>query len=242
MRFLACAILLAFLAIGIQAPRALGQTSLFGWWPYGHQEKETFVQTPSMLEQRPAMSANAGAQPPATSTTQPMAAPNDAAASGASGVGRSAASASRLSQPPAAAGGAITDSPYLQSPFADWTWPRLRLPQIHLPKPRWPSLPGATEYEQARNTWVEKHPEPQQPSPWQAVTDGASRVGASTKAAWQRTVDVFTPGEKSQPASRVAQRDAPPSIWNRMFSGGAEPPPEGPRTVTEWMGQERLKP
>jgi hypothetical protein len=133
----------------------------------------------------------------------------------------------------------------IDSPLAKVSWPRLHLPEM--PKPRMPQLwPQKSEVEAARNAWVEHDPQAAQPSALQAVTDGAKRVGASSRAAWDKTVDALTPGESSDhTSSRIARRDerrpqaARPPWWKRMF--GAEEP-QGPQTITEWMAQERLDP
>ena len=97
-----------------------------------------------------------------------------------------------------------------------------------------------------RNGWAKKDPaeQPTDPaaSPWQAMTAGARRVGDSTSAAWQKTVDAVTPGESTPAATSapVAQQKPAKSWWN--WWGSAETEPEGPRTVTEWMAQDRLDP
>jgi hypothetical protein len=128
-------------------------------------------------------------------------------------------------------------APFFPSPFAHFRWP-----EFTMPKPQLPRTPGQAEADKARNAWVENSPDPARPSPWQAVTQGANRVGQSTKAAWRKTVDVLTPGEPTTaPPPRVAERNAQPSFWRRMFPGGDQQPTEGPRTVNEWMGQERLQ-
>jgi hypothetical protein len=128
----------------------------------------------------------------------------------------------------------------IDSPRAKVSWPRLQLPEI--PKPQLPRLwPEKSEVEAARNAWVEQNPEATQPSALQALSDGARRVGDSSRAAWDKTVDALTPGQpSSQTSSRVVRREAGPPWWKRMF--GAEEPPQGPQTVTEWMAQERLDP
>jgi hypothetical protein len=132
------------------------------------------------------------------------------------------------------------------SPFSGMAWPEFRLPQLpkpefSLPRPTLPRLPGKTEAEQARNTWLEQNADPAEPSPWQAVTNGARRVRQSSRNAWRKTVDLLTPGDDSPPidGANVARREAEPSIWERM--SGKKKEPEGPRTVTELLGQERLK-
>jgi hypothetical protein len=74
------------------------------------------------------------------------------------------------------------------------------------------------------------------------MKDGAVRVRHSTKNAWDRTVDVLTPGssETSTSArSSIAQRQVRPPFWKRMLG---EEEKKGPETVPEWMAQERLNP
>jgi hypothetical protein len=128
----------------------------------------------------------------------------------------------------------------ISSPFAKVSWPRLQMPKLHMP----PSpFPAKSELDAAKNSWVEKSPDPAKPSPLEAVKDGARRVGQSTRDAWGKTVDVFTPGESRNTrdrSSRVARRE--PSAWKRMFGVGDQRKVEGPQTVTEWMAQDRIDP
>jgi hypothetical protein len=93
----------------------------------------------------------------------------------------------------------------------------------------------------ARNAWVGKGVEPERPSPLQAARNGARRVADSTRSAWHKTVDILTPGEPVPDSSSFALSDPKPPLWRRMF-GAKEPEPQGPRTVTEWMAQDRLDP
>jgi hypothetical protein len=126
-----------------------------------------------------------------------------------------------------------------QSPFANWKWPEFQMPEVTLPRPQFPRpqwLFGKQEVEAARNTWMQTNPEPEQPSPLQTVTDGARRLRESTRTAWRKTVDIFSPGEDT---TRVAQREPQPSFWSRLF---APAPPKTPATVAEWMAQDRPKP
>jgi hypothetical protein len=138
-----------------------------------------------------------------------------------------------LPQSPPLSADAAEQSPFFPSPFANFHWPEF---------PTLPLRPGKAEAEEARNAWIERNPDPARPSPWQAVTSGAHRVRDSTKAAWRKTVDVLTPGEPPTTPPRLAERNHEPSFWSRMFPGETQKAPEGPRTVNEWMGQERLKP
>jgi hypothetical protein len=132
-----------------------------------------------------------------------------------------------------------------ESPTSKVSWPRIHMPEFSLPKPRLPRpqlWPQESEVSEARNAWVKENPNPNKPSPLQAVKQGAQRVGDSTRNAWHKTVDVLTPGDSPERrSSRIARRDIKPPFWKRMFGAGKSQP-EGPRTVTEWMAQERLDP
>jgi len=129
----------------------------------------------------------------------------------------------------------------INSPLAKVSWPRLQLPDVPKPKmPRMQFWPEKSEVDAARNAWVVENPDTMPPSPLQALSDGARRVGDSTRSAWGKTVDVLTPGEPPSDSSRVARREPRSPWWKRMF--GAEEQPQGPQTVTEWMAQERLDP
>jgi hypothetical protein len=131
----------------------------------------------------------------------------------------------------------------IDSPLAKVSWPRLQLPDM--PQPQLPKAqlwPQKSEVEADRNAWAEDDVTPTQPSPWQAMTNGARRVGDRTRAAWDKTIDVLTPGSDSgSPSSRVARREDRQPWWKRMFAV-EDREPQGPQTVTEWMAQERLDP
>jgi hypothetical protein len=128
----------------------------------------------------------------------------------------------------------------IESPLAKISWPRVHLPE--LPRPQMPQLwPKKSEVDDARNAWVDKTPNPNRLSPLQAVTDGARRVGDSTRAAWDKTVDTFTPGPTRSSSSRIARSDVRPPFWKRMFSAD-KTQKERPQTMPQWMAQERLDP
>ncbi|MCI0331781.1 MAG: hypothetical protein L0228_00980 [Planctomycetes bacterium] len=131
----------------------------------------------------------------------------------------------------------------INSPLAKVSWPRVHMPELpkfQMPPSPWPKK---SEIDAARNSWVERSPDPLKPSPLQAVTDGARRVGQSTRRAWDKTVDAITPGDRSQPnSSRIARREDRPSIWKRMFGADDPRQVEGPQTITEWMAQDRIDP
>lgn len=133
----------------------------------------------------------------------------------------------------------------INSPFTKVSWPRIHMPEM--PKPTLPTSPWAKKEPEAdptRNRWVETPPEAVKPSPMQSVSNGARRVGESTKAAWHKTVDALTPGEPSDssaPSSRVARRERG-SAWSRMFSSDTPTKKEGSQTIPEFMAQDRLDP
>jgi hypothetical protein len=127
-----------------------------------------------------------------------------------------------------------------QSPLMRISWPRIHMPAMpRLPRPQlWPRK---TEVDEARNAWMQSSPDPARPSPLQAVRQGAQRVRESTRSAWRKTVDVLTPGDaSSSDSSRIARRETQP-FWKRMLTV-EEPEPPGPRTIPEWLAQERLEP
>jgi hypothetical protein len=130
-----------------------------------------------------------------------------------------------------------------ESPTSKVSWPRLHMPEFALPKPRLPRpqfWPREEQVSDARNAWVQDNVDPARPSPVQAVKQGVQRVGDSTRRAWHKTVDVFTPGDPSgATSSRIARQEVKPPFWQRMW--GSEEP-DGPRTIPEWMAQERLDP
>lgn len=241
MRYLARAILCVLFAIGCHANLALGQDSFFDRWPFKAKEQEPFVRTPSMYEFNAASAASEGTVPPAATQSAPAAYPTTgAAAPGQPTTNRQAPLPTQPTQSPTANAESADRPPALASPFVAFHWPSIHMPEFSVPKPKLPRWPGRADAEQARNAWVEKSPDPARPSPWQAVTNGASRVSQSTKSAWRKTVDVLTPGEPAAAPPRVAQQNAEPSLWRRMFPRD-DPPPAGPGTVNEWMGQERIK-
>jgi hypothetical protein len=132
----------------------------------------------------------------------------------------------------------------IQSPLANVTWPRIHMPEVSLPKPRLPRpqlWPQKAEVDDARNAWVAKSLDPERTSPLQAARQGARRVADSTRSAWHKTVDVLTPGEPVAASASFDQAAPRPPLWKRMFAT-EEPQQQGPRTVTEWMAQDRLDP
>ncbi len=131
-----------------------------------------------------------------------------------------------------------------ESPLGKVRRPKIHLPEMSLPKPRLPQAPWSSNNQaapDARNVWAQPAPQTARRSPLQTVKQGAQRVGSGTRAAWHKTVDVMTPGDSNAPTPQVATGPAKPSMWQRMF-GQDKPPEQGPRTVTEWMAQDRLDP
>jgi hypothetical protein len=131
-----------------------------------------------------------------------------------------------------------TDPPqYLDEPMNDSTggWPNVHLPEIKW-RPLW-SRPG----------------DPQQGvlnGPIDRVRAAGRNSVASARGAWNGTVDKFKWGGTTARDQQYAQRQQQlrqqqasngqqqPGFWDRLF--GKEPEePDGPKTVVEWMAQER---
>jgi hypothetical protein len=220
---------------GTEAARADGPA--FGWWPFGETKTDEAAASSAATTEVP--TSGTAAAPPKTTRTAAAPLTTKSPATGGTTTARSAAVGS------SAPGSQSTIPPStlqsLPKSAVDKPW-YSRSPFANVVAPKSPFASGKSKAEERRNAWVERRAEPEQASPWQTVTNGAHRVGASTKAAWQKTVDVLTPGDETKkPPTRVAKRGTEPSFWSRM-TGQESKQPEGPRTVTEWMGQERLKP
>jgi hypothetical protein len=211
-----------------------------GWWPFQEKDvKEEKFALPSSTETAAATQERGAATPPAW---VPPVGSQPSTIDKQLGDTVSPSSQARAPLPKStemAPSTTPTDPAPRTSFFPTLTWPEFQRPQ--LPKLQLPFWAREEAVDQTRNAWVAKGPDPAKPSPWQAMTDGAQRVGTSTKSAWRKTVDIFTPGDSSTPApSRRLARREEPSFWGRIFGGESEP--QGPQTVTEWMGQERIKP
>jgi hypothetical protein len=125
--------------------------------------------------------------------------------------------------------------------FPKPSWPAVNMPELSRPRlPRPQFLPSEPSAGPSRNSWYVPPAESRRSSPWQAMKGGAHRVGQGTRAAWSKTVDVLTPWSNRE-SRHVAHRQPKPPLWKRAL-GIAEEEPQGPRTVTEWMAQERLNP
>jgi hypothetical protein len=61
---------------------------------------------------------------------------------------------------------------------------------------------------------------------------------ASTRHAWDKTINFVTPGDSAETAPVASERKS--SWWHSMW--GSEEKQEGPQTVTEWMAQDRIDP
>lgn len=189
------------------------------WWPFGGGDE------PAAAEP----STTAPVVPPPVVTTSP---------------------AQRATEEPLPDVGPVKDRPWMiQSPFAKVSWPELRMPKLAFSKPDLPeraAFPDHSKAEAAKNSWMEQPPEAARPSPLQVVKNGAHTLSESTKTAWRKTVDAVTPGDQSAGKTpnnpRMAHRDlaVERSFWDRM-TGNEEPKQEGPRTITEWMAQDRVE-
>jgi hypothetical protein len=132
----------------------------------------------------------------------------------------------------------------ISSPLAKVSWPRIHMPEMPKAKVQ-QKKPGVGS---SRNSWAGKGSDPLKPSPMQSVKNGARRVGQSTRSAWDKTVDVFTPGDSpasKSKSSRVARRDSRDSrepFWGRMFGTSDAQQKQGSQTITEFMAQDRIDP
>jgi len=232
------------------------------WWPFGHKAD-------TQVDQTTAAGATAPQQTnlppiPNTSGAAPNAAMAGATAPKAAMLGATAPTAGATVAPPvgtsptAQATGPLAHKAelpvtaddaekakkerwMLSSPKGKVSWPHLNK-DLSKGGPLFPSK--KKEENPARNSWVEKTPEPPKPSPMKPLSDGAHKFSASTKSAWHKTVDALTPGEpEAKPKAtspRIAKREVQPPFWKRMF--GASNEPQQPKTVPEWMAQQRLDP
>lgn len=209
--------LVGIILVGSFCHEAVGDETGNKWWPFG-QEDEAELASPF-------------GSPQSAVTTAPPVASDSFAASGPPAM---ASEQSPL--PPLTPDEESEQSWMIKSPFANVSWPRLRMPEM--PKPSWSSSPRESEAEAPRNTWMERTPEPPKPSPLQAMKDGARRVGQSTREAWDKTVDAVTPDDKTDRSSRVARRPKQPSVWKRMF-GANNAKANGSQTMPQFIAQDR---
>ena len=231
MRHMAAA-LVSGLLIACCCPAAAAEESRVRWWPFGDKAEESVAAGDPFVANSAATNAPrlATQQVPSSTIPQTTAAPSTATVA--------------PHQPAPLTDYSTDEYPerrwMIQSPLARVSWPRIHIPEMpRLPRPRlWPQK---SEVDEARNAWVQTNPDSARPSPLQAVKQSAQRVRESTRSAWHKTVDVLTPGESPRSdSSRIARRETQPPFWKRMFT--VEEPEQGPRTVTEWMAQDRLDP
>jgi hypothetical protein len=208
------------------SPQLSAAESGASWWPFGADDKSATVATTTPLQQEAAGQ---------TAPVQQTAAHDPFAAQQAQ---QTTTVYPRVAQAPPA-----KDPPKSVTVDRGWSWPAIHLPEFaslqppRMPQKNWGSDP---EIEISRNTWYEEPQQPAERSPWQAVKGSAQRVRQGTRNAWDKTVDVFSPGDDAN--GRLSRREeTKPPLWKRMF-GMEEEKPQGPRTVTEWMAQERLDP
>lgn len=227
--------LIGVLLVACSGPAASAEESRARWWPFGDKEA-----APTADTSLPGSGSASATAPSSVMTAQPT----------------SPAVAPKTSTPAVGTGAPLEHVPLpeyteelperrwmFQSPLTRVSWPRIHMPEMPKPSLPRPKLwPEKSEVDEARNAWAQASPDAARPSPLQAVKQGAHRVGESTRTAWRKTVDVLTPGDATTPdSSRIARRETRPPFWKRMFTV-EEPQQEGPRTVTEWMAQDRLDP
>lgn len=108
-------------------------------------------------------------------------------------------------------------------------WSGLTMSKLTMPKISMPSWP--------------KDEEGLPKSPFTPISAGMSKISAGTKKAWEGTKKMFSFGGKEDSQVQQASYDASSkelSFWDKLR--GAEPEPDGPRTMAEWMSQPRINP
>lgn len=121
----------------------------------------------------------------------------------------------------------VSDGPVTSSPSSTNSSSRPRAAHSRFGKP--------THQRRPRNTWAQQpastSPTGEAPSTWQTMK-------ASTRHAWDKTIDFVTPGDDAETSTVASEKKS--SWWQRMW--GSEERKEGPQTVTEWMAQDRIDP
>jgi hypothetical protein len=222
------------------------------WWPFGHKDDSQVAHSPAVgatSSQQTNLPPIPNATAAVPSAKTPSASPPIAGATVAPPVGtaptaHATAPLEHKTELPVADPAAETakkESWMLSSPKGKVSWPHLNK-DLSKGGPLFSSK--KKEEDPTRNSWVEKTPAPPKPSPTKTITDGAHKFSANTKSAWHKTVDALTPGEpEPKPKAnspRIAKREVQPPFWKRMF--GATSEPQQPKTVPEWMAQQRLDP
>jgi hypothetical protein len=109
------------------------------------------------------------------------------------------------------------------SPLGWIKMPTITMPKVTMPKITMPKMPA---------------------DPLAPFRTSAKKVGDGAKRAWEGTKELLTFGgskKADEPAARVASNGESPSAMQRLFGGGKEEPvDEGPRTIAEWMSQDRV--
>jgi hypothetical protein len=248
--------LVSVIVIACGSFEAAGAETGSRWWPFGHKEDAAASQSGESAVSS-SMQTNLPSIPVAPQSTTSSAA-------------RQSESPLAVAPPPAGVitqHGAALATPTASGPVAHesqlpasttaeedskerWmfksqkhkiSWPHLNKE----PSKGGPLFGSKEKTEAARNTWVEKKPLPKKPATT-SFTDGAHKLSSSTKNAWHKTVDALTPGDSSSKAQakrtspRIAKRDTEPSFWSKMF--GSKQELQQPKTVPEWMAQQRLDP
>lgn len=110
----------------------------------------------------------------------------------------------------------------ITSPFANVTWPEIKMPRISL-LPPWGDEEGS-----ATTTWT---------TPFSRAKEATRGAIDRTRTAWNSAVErmkfAIPGGEQPEPAQLA---DAEPSFWQRMF--GRDEPETGPSTVGDLMAKE----
>lgn len=192
------------------------------WWPFGRRDEAKVAQPPTVA----APSTTPLVKPQSSSIAAPLAAATPAPAT------------PKYEQPSATAETSPKENWMFSTPKGKVGWPQLNKPQL-------PSAMAAKKppTDATRNSWVDQEPITPKQSPFKPITDGAHKVGKSTKAAWHKTVDALTPGESTprhSPGARVAKRDTEPPFYRKWFAPKEES--RGSQTVPEFMAQQRLDP
>jgi hypothetical protein len=231
MRHTTRSILSAVIVLWCCCQTTWGQEAESRWWPFGRKQEATTAPPAATTKPSPAM--------PAFATPSPSPALPPSSAITPVGPQTATAQTAPLT-PPSTQALLAQQLPPEETPM--FTWPTM--PEFSLPKPRMPQLwSPKPAVDDTRNAWAGQSADPQRPSPLQAMRDGAKRVGDSTKSAWRKTVDTLTPGDSAANPTppQVASGNVKPPFWKRMFAA-EEAPEEGPRTMSEWVAQERLDP
>ncbi len=117
------------------------------------------------------------------------------------------------------------DTPWMiTSPFANVTWPEIKMPRISL-LPPWRDNP-----EEPTATWT---------TPFSRAREATRGAIDRTRTAWNSAVERMKfalPGGDEPEPPQVAAAEVEPSLWQRMF-GRNEPEP-GPNSVGDLMAKE----